>query len=299
MDAETKKRIYRFSFTNAIRICSENPGGWLATVFLTQVIISCLSLKGKKRPSNSVVTKAGLLAVVEFFEVFHEADNVLMSGSNPPDDETLVRLLLYMGGLRSLSVNPSGKVFLSKISKNQAKIEAIYLLVDFLLRTRHYSGERRIVLEDAYEYVAAWSKSSASHNELGTRLNLTPLKPRTVLEYWRQLRAAAPIVYATRRHFPHIATYKNFTELVTDLHKLCIDRETRNRFLGEAAFAADVLNELAKDFSSKAYKKIVRVAPDAQPFRDFELEIINSIDRSGSLEAPDFRPKMLPAGKPR
>jgi hypothetical protein len=72
-------------------------------------------------------------------------------------------------------------------------------------------------------------------------------------------------------------------ELLINVHQICGSESARKRFVGEVAFAADVVSNTAKHFNAKRYKGLSSVVPETRPFNGTEQDIIRSIDRFGPI----------------
>jgi hypothetical protein len=302
MPAERQAPRYGFSLSRALSVCA-NPDPhqtWLSAVHLVQIVLWALTLKKlrnptKWRPSRTYARKAGLLATSEYLEALarrkKQPDSILITGPDTPKAELVLGLFVHFGGFRALSGSLSWPSFRNRIRTHAPEADAVYLMIDFLVRAKLHDCEISPVLEHAYIFVSQVTKDSSLLADSGLRLRDTD--PRTVIKYWDQFRATAPLVYAARRHTPFVFEVSTMEELVCHFHRFCADHTSVKRFLGEAAFAAEMVGRVATTFSVKPYVGITTCDPETKPFSEVEQRIIASIPniRSGALASPSYRPR--------
>lgn len=281
---------YRFSVQEALGICAEGDSGqtWLTAIQMTQVVLWAFTLRHRQnqwRPSQRYGHDAGLLAVTEYFEALGrrktKPDHVLVASPDVPEAELVLGLFVQFGGFRRLSDGLRWRAFRSRIKKHRSAADAVYLMVNFLVRAKIHGCEKPPVFEDAYEFVSRSSKNEPLLAEFG--IHLKGVKRRTVIKFWDQFRASSPIIYAARRQLPCISEPTTMEELLINVHQICGSESARKRFVGEVAFAADVVSNTAKHFNAKRYKGLSSVVPETRPFNGTEQDIIRSIDRFGPI----------------
>jgi hypothetical protein len=105
-----------------------------------------------------------------------------------------------------------------------------------------------------------------------------------ISKIWEKYKNAAPYIFASYRFFSFRLRGKISPDKVLHwLEMFASDQERLTRFVGRAAYAADILTGHARNVRQQDLEGIERVAPRMRSFTDEELDIISSIDRKVSV----------------
>jgi hypothetical protein len=101
---------------------------------------------------------------------------------------------------------------------------------------------------------------------------------------WLTYKDAAPYIFAFYRFLSRGLKQKASPDEVMEfIAKLASDGPRLKKLIGRAAYAADILNVLAHDVRIYDFKNSERAIPPMRSFNDFELAMINNIDRNASV----------------
>jgi hypothetical protein len=76
---------------------------------------------------------------------------------------------------------------------------------------------------------------------------------------------------------------KTVEEVVDGLKRVTSNQQRLTRFVGVAAYAADILDRQAHNIPVSDFRNVTQVAPLLRQFNEKELACINSIDRKVAI----------------
>jgi hypothetical protein len=210
----------------------------------------------------------------------------------------IIQHVKAMGGLVALSGYRTERSILGRLKFDE--IFAIYEVVSYLCRYRvafpsHSVGaekrrgraisrpvpEARNTINDALRFVSDVANRRASAPNRLPRAWHSAQAPRTIESYWLKRKHQAPFIFAAGRQTGRILVsyvMRRSTPKLSDLVLNLLRGEGAQRFLSDAAFAANVLaNSGLRNFKRRKYPPTVFSPPRLRPFSSAELEIIRSL----------------------
>jgi hypothetical protein len=277
-------------------MCSDVEGPvWISAVLLAQIVVWAFALRpsraGRRFETSDVNARdAGLQALAAYLEAMIERKKVpehpLLSETDKINPTQALQFFVHLGGFKRFARALSWSSLHRKMRKARAKIDTVYLLVEYLARTAEH--EER-VLATAYHYVATCSQDNSRLSYGTIELCLEPVGVEAITKYWQSYRSSAPIIFAVRRHFPSLFEHRTAEAFMAELYRACLDTDKLLRVLGEAAFAARLIAEASTQFEDDAYRRIEPVAPQLPGLSPQEKDEIASVNRE-RREAPDPSP---------
>ena len=107
--------------------------------------------------------------------------------------------------------------------------------------------------------------------------------PSKISKVWEQSKHAAPYIFASYSMVRALSRTETVEEVVDGLKQVTSNQQRLARFIGVAAYAADILNLQARNIRVSDFRKITRVAPPLRQFDENELACINCIDRKVAI----------------
>jgi hypothetical protein len=181
---------------------------------------------------------------------------------------TLLRRLLKIGGLTALADTPDSDSLIRDVIQRSVDVSYVVAVVDYLLRSHAYPDDGLPhTIEDAKGFV--WLR----REEYGiTKIG----------QVWETYKLVAPYLYALNieRSF-RPAKIKASDDALDWISSFVGSARRVERFLGHAAFAVDVLKQLARDQREKDFAGVIRVEPVLRRFTEEEKITSGSVDRTG------------------
>ena len=105
-----------------------------------------------------------------------------------------------------------------------------------------------------------------------------------ISKIWEKYKSAAPYIFASYPFFRH-GLQNAFTpeEIMDWLENFTSNQRHLDRFVGRAAYAADILAGKARNVRKSDFKDVERVTPPMVAFTSDEMDIIASINRHAPI----------------
>lgn len=221
----------------------------------------------RKRTPQTVRTRdaklAGHLALASLL------DRRWQPGEFDKNDKTLQGLLLLFftsGSFRLFMETPRGaRGWLSRMGRSTQQLFYVHQIVRYLCRyEKSGMDQSKFNIECAKKFI--WKTKE------------TP-EPRTLGKYWETNKRAAPYIFA---FYPFLVSAveraTSIDQFVDALEQLAIDQGLLIKFVGHAAFAADILAERARKVRVRDFLRVERVEPPLEAFTAEEAQIVSLIE---------------------
>ena len=243
-----------------------------------------------KKKSNSAIPK-GMITVRCATEVGNFALAWLLhrqlQSQRKMDEKTLsemVKLFEARGGFRVFLLAHGAHDLYERARQSQRELRYVYWIVDYLCRCKKYvSDGDKLDIETAKQFVAQCAP------ERENTFGLSKIE-----KIWLTYKDAAPYIFAfygiLSRGLKQKASPDEVMEFIA---KLASDGPRLKQLIGRAAYAADILNGLARDVRINDFKNSERAAPPLRRFDADERKIIESCDPKELTrkDQKDYRPK--------
>jgi hypothetical protein len=192
------------------------------------------------------------------------------------DHQTLLDMLglyLRLGGFAAYLQGRGAKSLVSGAKNANRELGYVYRIVDYMCGYKKYGGdETKFNIESAKTFVQKWEHEDKMYG------------PSMTSKTWEKYKNAAPYIFASYRFFSLQLRGKISPDKVVDwLKRFASDQKRLTRFVGRAAYAADILAGDARKVRQRDFEDVERIAPRIRPFTDEELVIIGSIDRKAEV----------------
>jgi hypothetical protein len=216
------------------------------------------SEKGKRVIRTRNACRAQLITVVSMLQRSIDA------GIATDSTEMLFSLLMQAGGFPATINGKSERALLLEFLDCKSELEYVHAIVKYLLRHNTFPDPRdRFTIEDAKDFVCQSHKINP-HYDLSK-----------ISKIWEKHRFSAPYIFALFEE-PSFRFKPIKTNKVLDWIERFVRSERRlARFLGQAAFAMDVLVSAgARNQRTSDFVNILRIAPKVSPFTDADQKLV-------------------------
>jgi hypothetical protein len=192
-----------------------------------------------------------------------------MSGSGTDDQtiKSMLALFFQFGGFATALEGPGAKDLVYDARQANRELKYVYMIVDYMCRyKKHGRDEEKFNIESAKFFIELSEEAGHGISKIS--------------KIWEKYKNAAPYIYATRRFLsfrPQGAILPN--EVMDWFERFTSDQGRLSRFVGRAAYAADILSANARNVRRHDFTEVERIAPPIRPFSQEEIDIITSIDR--------------------
>jgi hypothetical protein len=160
----------------------------------------------------------------------------------------------------------------------------VHAIMSYVCRYKKYGSDpHKLTIEAAKQFVIAKeNKPSVSK----------------ISKTWEAHTQAASYIFSFVSFFSATRQMRSIDELVDRLEAIASNQRLVDELLGKAAYAADVLKDIARHVRHDDFKMVRTVEPALENFDSHELRIIQSIEltRSEDIEK-DFTPKPFPVAE--
>jgi hypothetical protein len=155
----------------------------------------------------------------------------------------------------------------------ERELHYVFLIVSYLCRCKkHQLDASKFNIESAKEFLAQRAPEKR------------PYKVSKIEKIWLQYKNAAPYIFAFYGYLRGLREQVGSPRRVLNsIEKLASDDLRLKRLVGRAAYAADVLNKLARDVRISDFKDIARAEPPLRSFSTIEKTVIDKIDRKAPI----------------
>jgi hypothetical protein len=193
------------------------------------------------------------------------------------DDETtkkLRRLIKAQGGMRAFVLARGSRNLYNRSRVAERDLRYIYLIVEYLCRCKQYGYGNKADIETAKQFI-----SQCAHEGNDT------YGVSKIEKLWLKYKDSAPYIFSFHRFIaPGLGRKAKWPEeVLTFLETLASDRDRMKELIGRAAYAADILDKLARNVRIKDFDDVQRAMPPLRPFNEIELAMINNIDRNAPI----------------
>jgi hypothetical protein len=225
--------------------------------------------RGTRRLRRANANHAGLVVLALLLHLRYHA--------NSKTDETLKQMFLLWlkcDGFSACFQRWGGKALLSRAQKANRELQCVFRIVDYMCRYACWRGEHKndpnFTIQSAKYFVEKF------YQEEG-------MGESKISKIWEKYKQAAPYIFAADMFVVHLVNISTIQELIDALQKIARDQACLTRFIGEAAYAADVLSRKARNIRRRDFRNITRVTPKIRPFSEDQLMVIDSIDRNAAI----------------
>jgi hypothetical protein len=226
--------------------------------------------RGTRRLRRSNANHAGLVVLALLLHLRYHA--------NPKKNDEILkqmfRLWLKCDGFSACFQRRGGKALLCRAQKANRELQCVFRIVDYMCRYARWRGEQKndpnFTIQSAKYFVEKF------YEEEG-------MGESKISKIWEKYKQAAPCIFAADMFVVHLVNISTIQELIDPLQKIARDQACLTRFIGEAAYAADVLSRKAHNIRCRDFRNITRVTPKIRPFSEDELMVIDSIDRNAAI----------------
>lgn len=193
------------------------------------------------------------------------------------NDETtklLRRLIKAQGGMRAFVLARGSRNLYNRSRVAESDLRYIYLIVEYLCRCKQYGYEHKADIETAKQFI-----SQCAHEGNDT------YGVSKIEKLWLKYKDSAPYIFSFYRFISRGLgrKAKQPEEVLSFLETLASDKDRMKELIGRAAYAADILDKLARNVRIKDFVDVQRAIPSLRPFNEFELAMINNIDRNAPI----------------
>jgi hypothetical protein len=189
-------------------------------------------------------------------------------------------------GFRLFLKSPkSPKSWMRTLTKVREDMVCVYAIVSYLCRyDKHFPDSQKLSIEAAKRFfVAKENKPSALSKTSKT---------------WESHKHAAPYIFSFISPLSDITQTQSIDEFVDRLEAIALDQKLVDELLGNAAYAASLLKDIARNVHNKAFERIPAIEPRLEVFDTNETQIIESINLDAQTEPhEDWSPKPRPVAK--
>jgi hypothetical protein len=185
------------------------------------------------------------------------------------DHQTLLDMLglyLRLGGFAASLQGRGAKSLVSSAKGANNDLRYVYKVVDYMCRYKQYGGDKlNCNIESAKSFIELSEGNGYSRRNIST--------------CWEKYKKAAPYIFASYQLFSR-GLQKTITpdEVMDWLEKFTSKQKRLTRFVGRAAYAADILTGHARKVRQRDFEGFDRIAPPMRSFTKEELAIIGGID---------------------
>jgi hypothetical protein len=157
----------------------------------------------------------------------------------------------------------------------ERELHYVYLIVSYLCRCKKYGHDTsKFNIETAKEFIAQWAPDGK--NTYGVS---------KIEKIWLQYKNAAPYIFAFYGYLRGLRREVGSPRLVlASLEKFASNEPRLKRLIGRAAYATDILNELARHVRISDFNDIARAEPQLRKFSTMEKDVIDSIDLNARID---------------
>ena len=185
---------------------------------------------------------------------------------------SIIQTVAMVASHVSLPSSPGAFIDSRNMSSNlMVQLSYVYEIVDYLTRYKQFPDNRgRFTIEDAKDF--SWAK----HGKI--------LKPRTVAKFWEENKLASPYIYSLLRNQSFRAGPDTNPAQVAKWLRVYFSKSCRvQNFLGTAAYAADVLDQLVQ-IRIEDFQHLQRRVPVIRPFSTLEQRLVRIPTRYEAIE---------------
>jgi hypothetical protein len=191
------------------------------------------------------------------------------------ENESELRLMLGLvrecGGFSAGHHGPGARALLRNAKKSAIELQYVYLITQFMCRYHKY-------LPDGDKFQIESAKLFVEQNFLKGSYGESKIS-----KIWEKYRRAAPYIFASYPMVRALSRMKTVEEVVDGLKRVTSNQQRLTRFVGVAAYAADILDRQAHNIPVSDFRNVTQVAPLLRQFNEKELACINSIDRKVAI----------------
>jgi hypothetical protein len=219
------------------------------------------------------------------------AGNVVLASliKRRSDDRASLRMFLMFwksNGFRLILKSPrSPKSWMRTLTQVKEDMVCVHAIMSYLCRYKKYGRDpQKLSIEAAKRFVV-------------TKENKPSALSKTS-KTWEPHKHAASYIFSFISPLSDIAQTQSIDEFVDRLEAIASDQKLVDELLGNAAYAADLLKDIARDVHNKDFEGIEPIEPHLEMFDANEEQIIESINLEAQSERyEDWSPKSLPIAK--
>lgn len=212
-------------------------------------------------------------------------DRELATRTNDEVLEFLLAVMVTSGGFSALATGQSSDDIVMDLIEIGPELKYVQEIVRYLVRYQLQPiGSAHGAIQDAKEFVRIFQSN------LGCQSNYGASK---IGKIWEKFAPAAPYLFALFEE-KHVVIDDRL-ELDSAIEWICrfaTQQDRTMRFLGQAAWVADLLAKTSRGQRVSDFKGIQRVQPSASPFTEQEQRKIAAIDHNSPIAKP-YRPKQF------
>lgn len=265
----------RFSTKEAVRVLSQrNDPAELYWEVFRLLAWAFLDQKTGKQPRDA--RNARHVGHIILSKRLHGHWRDVENGSINDDLRKLLVMYRRFGGIKRGITTPTPRTLMQRFKKVEAETRIVFQIVDYLCRVKgdESLGGPKFTINFAKHFVEKVQNPPSDQKPYGNS---------KISKIWEKYAPSAAVVYAAYRMMPSLGNAESPKQISLWLREMSAEPHTVRRLIGYAAYAADVLAEMAV---RKVFIKSFQVAPREQfslePFSIQERDAINNID----LNAP-------------
>ncbi len=234
-----------------------------------------ISARPKIRTRNAL--RAGLITLALLLDSRLERRERSVSQGKDDVFKVMLNLLLKNGGFAAFVEGKGATTLLRDAKDTSRKLGYVYRIVDYMCRYRKYEmksvKDPNFSIESAGIFVENWGHEEKTFG------------PSKIQQIWLQYKNSAPYIFSVCSFCSAPPDQTNSIHGAFDwLQDFCQDQERLTRFVGRAAYAADVLSSSrVRNVRRRDFKDVERVDPGLLPFTEEEKATIDNIDRKAPI----------------
>ncbi len=206
----------------------------------------------------------------------HEHWRDVDSGSINEDLRKLLDEYRSFGGIKRGITTPTPRTLIQRYRKAEVETRIVFQIVDYLCRVEADGSfkKNKFTINFAKNLVREMQKPHDDERPHGES---------KISKIWEKYAPSAAVVYAAYKIMPHLGAAESPEQISRALREMSAEPQRVRRFIGTAAYAADVLDKTTvRKVFIKSFEAAPRERCSPEPFSDQEREAINNID----LKAP-------------
>ncbi len=269
--------VKRFRPRDSVKILNEEPrsdAAFFKTWALARLLgWSILDQRGRRRPQASGTRFRSRNArqvghiTLNYLLDRHLGEPYAGSRKNDPVLPQMLSLVRECGGFSGGLRGPGARALLRRAKKSVKELQYVYLITQFMCRYHKYQP-------DGEKFQIESAKLFVEQNFLRGLYGASKIS-----KVWEKNKRAAPYIFASFSMVRALSRMKTVEEVIDGLKRVTSNQQRLTRFVGIAAYAADILALQAHNIRVLDFRNITRVAPPLRQFDEEELACINSIDR--------------------